>query len=335
MNDVSAESLSLSNGSVSPEPDNVSNSDGSNLDLPDQQRQQKVPRPVHSTDDIFDTAAATAATLPTTRSFTSKKKPFAWLRAKHKVWKDKERALGPGGDKGEDLNGRPEDLVECSSSPDLLRRGAKIKKQQKGGSRNGSQEKFKELDESARADGSGAQGDGSGRLLAAPPIVRRGSNRSHRKESGSDASPVATPVPSGTNVCSTGSFLYSDDIPLLAPVPETWIKHGYLMLRMKLPNNRYAWTYIVRMACHMTCIGRMACHMTCIVRRACPHYLHCKEEGACSLMACHMTCIVRRACPHYLHCKEEGACSLMACHMTCIVRRACPHYLHCKEEGGM
>eukprot|EP00731_Ephydatia_muelleri_P027972 Em0019g845a len=244
VNDVSAESLSLSNGSVSPEPDNVSNSDGSNLDLPDQQRQQKVPRPVHSTDDIFDTAAATAATLPTTRSFTSKKKPFAWLRAKHKVWKDKERALGPGGDKGEDLNGRPEDLVECSSSPDLLRRGAKIKKQQKGGSRNGSQEKFKELDESARADGSGAQGDGSSRLLAAPPIVRRGSNRSHRKESGSDASPVVTPVPSGTNVCSTGSFLYSDDIPLLAPVPETWIKHGYLMLRMKLPNNRYAWTYI-------------------------------------------------------------------------------------------
>ena len=246
VNDVSADSLSLSNGSVSPEPDN---SDGSNLDLPDHQHQhqcqhqQKVPRPVHSTDDIFDAAAA-AATIPMTHSFTSKKKPFAWLRARNKMRKDK--ALCPGGEKGDDQSGKTEDLVEGTSSPDLHRRGAKIKKQQKP-FRIGSLEKS---EETVRADCV----DGSGRLLTAPPIVRHGSNRSHRKESGgSDASPVVTPVPSVTNFCCQGSFVYSNDLTLLAPVPETWIKHGYLMLRMKLPNNRYAWTYIVRGACHINC----------------------------------------------------------------------------------
>ncbi len=32
---------------------------------------------------------------------------------------------------------------------------------------------------------------------------------------------------------------------LILPKPSTWIKSGYLWLRMKLPNNRYAWTHIV------------------------------------------------------------------------------------------
>lgn len=32
---------------------------------------------------------------------------------------------------------------------------------------------------------------------------------------------------------------------LVNPLPEGWVKCGYLWLRMKLPNNRYAWTYIV------------------------------------------------------------------------------------------
>ena len=32
---------------------------------------------------------------------------------------------------------------------------------------------------------------------------------------------------------------------LIEPIPENWIKCGYLWLRMKLPNNRYAWMYIV------------------------------------------------------------------------------------------
>jgi hypothetical protein len=31
---------------------------------------------------------------------------------------------------------------------------------------------------------------------------------------------------------------------LINPVPPSWIKSGYLMLRMKLPNNTYTWTYI-------------------------------------------------------------------------------------------
>lgn len=36
---------------------------------------------------------------------------------------------------------------------------------------------------------------------------------------------------------------------LIHPIPSTWIKSGYLMLRMKLPNNTYAWTYIVSISC--------------------------------------------------------------------------------------
>jgi len=32
---------------------------------------------------------------------------------------------------------------------------------------------------------------------------------------------------------------------LVQPLPKAWIKCGYLWLRMKLPNNIYAWTYIV------------------------------------------------------------------------------------------
>ena len=33
---------------------------------------------------------------------------------------------------------------------------------------------------------------------------------------------------------------------LVIDAPPTWIMSGYLELRMKLPNNRYAWTRIVR-----------------------------------------------------------------------------------------
>ena len=32
---------------------------------------------------------------------------------------------------------------------------------------------------------------------------------------------------------------------MVLPVPNSWVKCSYLWLRMKLPNNRYAWTYIV------------------------------------------------------------------------------------------
>ena len=36
---------------------------------------------------------------------------------------------------------------------------------------------------------------------------------------------------------------------LINPIPPSWITSGYLMLRMKLPHQRYAWTYIVGVVC--------------------------------------------------------------------------------------
>ena len=55
-------------------------------------------------------------------------------------------------------------------------------------------------------------------------------------------------LPSSPNVIQSSSQPTKDvEVKnLINPVPVTWIKSGYLMLRMKLPNNTYAWTYIVR-----------------------------------------------------------------------------------------
>ena len=158
-------------------------------------------------------------------------------------------------ERGEDPVLKGDDPSECTPSPDVPRREWKGKKSHKSVSKIGSQDKSKDFEEAAgkgAVPGSqgtvpGSQGEGtlSGRLLAAPPIVRRGSNKSTRNGSGSDTSPMATPAHLVTNATGGGSFVYYDDLSLLAPVSETWLKHGYLMLRMKLPNNRYAWTYMV------------------------------------------------------------------------------------------
>ena len=37
--------------------------------------------------------------------------------------------------------------------------------------------------------------------------------------------------------------------------PASWIMSGYLMLRMKLPNNRYAWSYIVSIVSSVLLVG--------------------------------------------------------------------------------
>lgn len=241
VNDVSMDSLSLSNGSGSPELDTMSNSDGSTLDLPNQ---HKAAAQVASADDIFNTAA----TLPTTRSFTSKKKPFAWLRSKHKARKEKEQGGSLTGEKGEDSSRKADDSMERTASPDVQGKGVKPKKLQKGNPKSLLQEKSRDSEEVtvvAKTEGAGPQGDSSGRLLFAPSVARQGSNKSNGKGSGSDGSPLLTPAHTVSNACGGGGcFVYSNDRPLLAPVSDTWIKHGYLMLRMKLPNNRYAWTYI-------------------------------------------------------------------------------------------
>ena len=58
------------------------------------------------------------------------------------------------------------------------------------------------------------------------------------EEQGDIASP---PVEREGVARSESAHLHS----LVAPVPKGWVQCGYLWLRMKLPNNRYAWTFIV------------------------------------------------------------------------------------------
>lgn len=88
----------------------------------------------------------------------------------------------------------------------------------------------------------------------------RGSVEGGLSVEGSSISSGDQPLDSNsiTNVCppspATG---YANAVPvspphpregevkeLIQPTPPSWIRSGYLMLRMKLPNNTYAWTYI-------------------------------------------------------------------------------------------
>ena len=50
---------------------------------------------------------------------------------------------------------------------------------------------------------------------------------------------------------------------LVLPLPKAWTKCGYLWLRMKLPNNIYAWTYIVSGVCVCGACVR-ACMRACV-----------------------------------------------------------------------
>ena len=62
---------------------------------------------------------------------------------------------------------------------------------------------------------------------------------------------VSSPVPRKESISPESSHLHS----LVLPIPESWVQCGYLWLRMKLPNNRYAWTYIVS---QLLCVGVLA-----------------------------------------------------------------------------
>ena len=54
------------------------------------------------------------------------------------------------------------------------------------------------------------------------------------------------PVVSGPTLINKQPELSNFDLEgLVKPVDENWTKSGYLWLRMKLPNNHYAWTHIV------------------------------------------------------------------------------------------
>ena len=60
---------------------------------------------------------------------------------------------------------------------------------------------------------------------------------------------VPSPVQREGVARSESAHLHS----LVLPVPKGWSQCGYLWLRMKLPNNRYAWTFIVSLC---VCGGR-------------------------------------------------------------------------------
>ena len=61
---------------------------------------------------------------------------------------------------------------------------------------------------------------------------------------------------------------------LIDPLPQSWVISGYLMLRMKLPNNRYALTYIVSIYMYI-----YMCIFTC----TCNH-LHVHVNNTCIYM---------------------------------------------------
>ena len=47
----------------------------------------------------------------------------------------------------------------------------------------------------------------------------------------------------------SGGEVNKSVLGLISSQPDSWIRAGYLMLRMKLPNNRYAWSFIVSSVC--------------------------------------------------------------------------------------
>ena len=66
------------------------------------------------------------------------------------------------------------------------------------------------------------------------------------KEDFRGRSPQASPCISPVIRKRSDDSVSSQDVNnLIDPVNPNWIKSGYLWLRMKLPNNRYAWTFIV------------------------------------------------------------------------------------------
>ena len=91
------------------------------------------------------------------------------------------------------------------------------------------------------------------------PTPSQENSASEGKGSDADQSPLAStrpsdglrhsvspPVPRKESVSPESAHLHS----LVLPIPESWVQCGYLWLRMKLPNNRYAWTYIVSQLWH-------------------------------------------------------------------------------------
>ena len=79
-------------------------------------------------------------------------------------------------------------------------------------------------------------------LLQAKAPRNKSSSREDLKGRSPQASPCISPV---VRKRSNDSVTSQDVNILIDPVNPNWIKSGYLWLRMKLPNNRYAWTFIV------------------------------------------------------------------------------------------
>ena len=94
--------------------------------------------------------------------------------------------------------------------------------------------------------------------LNSPPSLANGGGGGHfNKSSKSSSKPskrpsmlrsssASQPIVSGPTLINKQPELSNFDLEgLVKPVDENWTKCGYLWLRMKLPNNHYAWTHIV------------------------------------------------------------------------------------------
>ena len=101
--------------------------------------------------------------------------------------------------------------------------------------------------------------------------------------------------------------------------PTNWIKSGYLWLRMKLPNNRYAWTHIVS-GLASVCVRVRACVCVCVCVR-----VRVRVRVRVCACACVRVCVCVCVCVCVLEnpvIPPRGSRSRCMCAL-CVCVRAC------------
>ena len=89
-------------------------------------------------------------------------------------------------------------------------------------------------------------GGGGGHFDKSLKSSSKSSSKPLKRPSMLRSSSASHPVVSGPTLINKQPELSNFDLEgLVKPVDENWTKCGYLWLRMKLPNNHYAWTHIV------------------------------------------------------------------------------------------
>ena len=88
--------------------------------------------------------------------------------------------------------------------------------------------------------------NGGDKSLPLSKSSKSSSSKFSKRPSMLRSSSSSHPVVSGPTLINKQPELENFDLDgLVKPVDENWTKSGYLWLRMKLPNNHYAWTHIV------------------------------------------------------------------------------------------